>query len=102
MDLRKALLYNFLSACMCYLGLVVGVLLGENTTAHEWVFAIAGGMFLYISLVDMMPEMNSAAESVEAKRFGIFQIFLLQNAGLLSGFSIMLIMAIYGGDISFE
>ncbi|XP_055957560.1 metal cation symporter ZIP14 isoform X2 [Patella vulgata] len=54
MSLRKALLYNFLSACMCYLGLIVGVLLGENTTAHEWVFAIAGGMFLYISLVDMV------------------------------------------------
>lgn len=54
MTVKKALMYNFLSACMCYLGLIVGTLLGENTTAHDWVFAIAGGMFLYISLVDMV------------------------------------------------
>ena len=54
MSVKRALLYNFLSACMCYIGLIVGTLLGENTKAHDWVFAIAGGMFLYISLVDMV------------------------------------------------
>ncbi|VDI00325.1 solute carrier family 39 (zinc transporter), member 12 [Mytilus galloprovincialis] len=54
MTVKKALMYNFLSACMCYFGLIVGILLGENTTAHDWVFAIAAGMFLYISLVDMV------------------------------------------------
>lgn len=54
MTVKKALLYNFLSACMCYLGLVLGIIVGANTTAHTWIFAIAGGMFLYISLVDMV------------------------------------------------
>lgn len=54
MKLKKAVLYNFLSACMCYLGLIVGIFLGENTATHTWVFAFAGGMFLYISLVDMV------------------------------------------------
>jgi hypothetical protein len=39
---------------MCYLGLIVGILVGENTTAHTWIFGLAGGMFLYISLVDMV------------------------------------------------
>ena len=58
MTVKKALLYNFLSACMCYLGLIVGILLGENTSAHDWVFAIAGGMFLYISLVDMVSQIK--------------------------------------------
>ena len=51
---KKALMFNFLSACMCYFGLIAGTILGENTAAHEWVFAIAGGMFLYLSLVDMV------------------------------------------------
>ncbi|ESO95508.1 hypothetical protein LOTGIDRAFT_160668 [Lottia gigantea] len=102
MSLKKALMYNFLSACMCYLGLIVGILLGESTSAHQWIFAIAGGMFLYIALVDMMPEMNAAAESEEAKKYGNIKIFLLQNCGLFTGFAIMLIMALYGGDISFE
>lgn len=54
MRFRKALMYNFLSACTCYLGTFVGIILAENTESHEWIFAIAGGMFLYISLVDMV------------------------------------------------
>ncbi len=52
--MRQALGYNFLSACMCYLGLIIGILIGEMTSGAEWIFAIAGGMFLYISLVDMV------------------------------------------------
>ncbi|KAL4224687.1 hypothetical protein ACF0H5_015383 [Mactra antiquata] len=100
MKIKKAVCYNFISACMCYIGLVVGIFLGENTSAHVWVFAFAGGMFLYISLVDMMPEMNATAESEEKKHsIGPKQIFLLQNLGLLSGFGVMLIMAVYGGNL---
>ncbi|XP_076115576.1 metal cation symporter ZIP8-like isoform X2 [Mytilus galloprovincialis] len=103
MTVKKALMYNFLSACMCYFGLIVGILLGENTTAHDWVFAIAAGMFLYISLVDMMPEMNSAAESEENKKnIGSLQIFILQNVGLVLGFTVILIMSLYGGEIDFQ
>ena len=49
-------MYNFLSALTCYAGTVIGIMLGENTHSHEWIFAIAGGMFLYISLVDMVSE----------------------------------------------
>ena len=54
MTIKRALLYNFLSSLSCYLGLVIGIVLGENTSANTWIFAIAGGMFLYISLVDMV------------------------------------------------
>ncbi|CAG5120647.1 unnamed protein product [Candidula unifasciata] len=101
MRFRKALMYNFLSACTCYIGSFIGIILAENTASHEWIFAIAGGMFLYISLVDMMPEMNTAAESKEGKQFGEMKTFLLQNCGLATGYSIMLIFALYGGNISF-
>lgn len=58
MSLKKALCYNFMSACSCYLGFIVGAFLGSNTDSHDWVFAIAGGMFLYISLVDMVGSLN--------------------------------------------
>lgn len=37
----------------CYVGLVLGILLG-STFAPNVIFAIAGGMFLYISLADMV------------------------------------------------
>ena len=54
MKVKLALLFNFLSACCCYAGLVIGIVLGELTSASRWIFAVAGGMFLYISLVDMV------------------------------------------------
>lgn len=53
MTIRQALLYNFLSACTCYLGLFVGIMLGE-IQASVYIFGFAAGMFLYIALVDMV------------------------------------------------
>ena len=50
-DALQAMMYNFLSACTCYLGLVLGILLGELDGTNVYIFALAGGMFLYISLV---------------------------------------------------
>ena len=47
--------------------------------------------------------MNSAAESEENKKtIGSFKIFILQNVGLLAGFGVILIIAVYGSDINFE
>ena len=52
--MKKALLYNFIAALTVLVGLVVGIVLGENTEANTWIFASAGGMFIYISLVDIV------------------------------------------------
>ena len=47
--------------------------------------------------------MNIAAESEEnQKNIGSVRLFLIQNVGLLTGFCVILIMAVYGGDINFE
>ena len=54
MSMRQALMYNFLSATTCYAGLVLGILLGEFTQDATPIFALAAGMFLYISCVDMV------------------------------------------------
>lgn len=51
---KQAMVANFLSACSCYIGLVIGLLLGYATSAVKYIYGIAGGMFLYISLVDMV------------------------------------------------
>ena len=45
--------------------------------------------------------MNSSAESADGKQFGEVKTFLVQNAGLLVGFGIMLLLAVYGGEINF-
>uniref|UniRef100_A0A1I7WZ65 AA_permease domain-containing protein n=1 Tax=Heterorhabditis bacteriophora TaxID=37862 RepID=A0A1I7WZ65_HETBA len=51
MTLRQALLYNLLSALTCYVGFLIGVGIGElGPDISKYAYALAGGMFLYISL----------------------------------------------------
>ncbi|XP_036454101.1 metal cation symporter ZIP14 isoform X2 [Colossoma macropomum] len=99
MSIQQALFFNFLSACCCYLGMGFGILAG-NQFSPNWIFALAGGMFLYIALADMFPEMNEVSrEEEEAGGSGSLLTFAIQNAGLLTGFSIMLLLTIYSGQI---
>lgn len=53
MSIPQAIFFNLLSALSCYVGLVFGILLGSNFAPNA-IFAIAGGMFLYIALADMV------------------------------------------------
>uniref|UniRef100_A0A8C8Z0P6 Metal cation symporter ZIP14 n=1 Tax=Prolemur simus TaxID=1328070 RepID=A0A8C8Z0P6_PROSS len=97
MSIQQALFFNFLSACCCYVGLAFGILAGSHFSAN-WIFALAGGMFLYISLADMFPEMNEVCQEDERKG-SIFMPFIIQNLGLLTGFAIMLVLTMYSGQI---
>ncbi|XP_074849606.1 metal cation symporter ZIP8 isoform X2 [Carettochelys insculpta] len=101
MSTYQALLFNFISSCSCYLGLAFGILVGSNF-ASNIIFAIAGGMFLYISLADMFPEMTDMLrESVTGRKTDLM-FFLIQNAGLLTGFAAILLITVYAGDIELE
>jgi zinc transporter ZupT len=42
---------------------VVGLLLGSLGDVSAWLFAATAGVFLYVALVDMMPELNSGTYS---------------------------------------
>jgi len=67
MPVKKALLYNFLSACTSFGGLALGIMMGDLETS-VYVFAFAGGLFLYVSLTDLV--------SFEIKIWGCIQKFL--------------------------
>nr|XP_040052668.1 metal cation symporter ZIP14 isoform X2 [Gasterosteus aculeatus aculeatus] len=99
MSIQQALFFNFLSACCCYLGMGFGILAG-NSFSPNWIFALAGGMFLYIALADMFPEMNEVSrEEEDAGGSSFLLTFAIQNAGLLTGFGIMLLLTMYSGQI---
>ncbi|XP_015425455.1 PREDICTED: zinc transporter ZIP8 [Myotis davidii] len=98
MSTRQALLFNFLSACSCYVGLAFGILVGNNF-APNIIFALAGGMFLYISLADMFPEMNDMLREKVTGRKIDFTFFMIQNAGMLTGFTAILLITLYAGEI---
>ena len=61
MTYKQAMLANFFSACTCYVGLIIGIILGSTTQAVKWIYAVAAGMFLYISLVDMVSDFGITA-----------------------------------------
>nr|XP_046269074.1 metal cation symporter ZIP8 [Scatophagus argus] len=98
MSVPQAIFFNLLSAVSCYVGLVFGILLGSNFTPNA-IFAIAGGMFLYIALADMFPEMDSIAREQKSTSSKIV-FFLIQNAGLLTGFTIILMITMFAGQIN--
>jgi len=54
MSVKQALVYNFASALPCIMGTVVGVAVGNISSATSWIFAFIAGLFLYIALVDMV------------------------------------------------
>lgn len=95
MSVKEALLANFLSALSCYIGLVIGIYVGQEGEVRFWIFAIAGGVFLYVALVDMLPELMHS----DSLQTDPVVTFLLQNLGLLLGFGIMLIIVLYEEDL---
>ncbi|OCT63835.1 zinc transporter ZIP10 [Xenopus laevis] len=100
MTVNQAIVYNLLSAMMAYVGMLIGTAVGQyanNITL--WVFAVTAGMFLYVALVDMLPEMlHGDGEHEENGHCAIGQ-FILKNVGLLLGFTIMLLIALYEDKI---
>ena len=54
MSVKQAIVYNCVSSVLCFVGMLVGVAIGNIHNASLWVFAGVAGMFLYISMVDMV------------------------------------------------
>ncbi|XP_037343922.2 zinc transporter ZIP10 [Pungitius pungitius] len=101
MSVKQAIFYNLLSALMAYVGMVIGTAVGQYThNVTNWIFAITAGMFLYVALVDMLPEMLHG-DSEDHKRCQLGH-FVLQNLGMLTGFGIMLLIAIFEDRIVFN
>ncbi|XP_025113450.1 zinc transporter ZIP4-like isoform X2 [Pomacea canaliculata] len=84
MPMKRALLLNVLTGLAAFVGLYTGVALGSDHLQRQWVLMSVAGMFLYVSLADLVPEL--------VHYFRLFQnvrMFLVQNVGLLSGFALM-------------
>ncbi|KAL9979048.1 hypothetical protein ACROYT_G016640 [Oculina patagonica] len=101
MSYKMAMAFNFLSACACYLGLVIGLILGSKPQAVMWIYPLAGGMFVYISLVDMLAEASEmSARLGQASIRKNLKTFALQNFGMLFGFLLMSLLGVYKKKIS--
>ena len=83
--------------------MVVGILLAGNENVVPWIFMATAGIFIYIALVDMMPELNSGHAhpiSDHAQHDSHLQELGLQLLGMGSGVTIMLLIALYEENLT--
>ena len=85
MKVKKAIFLNFISALFAILGGLLGFVgLGERAHEVAILTALAGGMFLYIACVDLIPSLRDEGESPAQSKIISTAFFVL---GLLVIFS---------------
>jgi len=102
MTIKQAVFYNILSSILAFIGMVVGLFLGTMENFSPWMFTATGGVFLYVALVDMMPELSSGHAhpiSKDKQHEGHWLEIFLQVLGMSCGVCIMLLIALYEHDL---
>ncbi|XP_072350829.1 zinc transporter ZIP10-like [Scyliorhinus torazame] len=99
MRVRQAVTFNLVSTLISYVGMVIGIAAGQySSSVTPWIFAGTSGMFLYVALVDMLPEMLHR-QSHPNKQQMYLGHFVAQNLGFLLGVGTMLCIALFEQDI---
>merc|ERR1712179_526332 len=103
MGSKQAIVYKFLSSVLALVGMVIGILLGELPMVIPWILAATAGIFIYVALVDMMPELNSGHRhpiSDHAQHDSHPKELCLQLFGMSLGTIIMLVIALHEDSLS--
>ncbi|NWI13813.1 S39AA protein, partial [Crypturellus soui] len=95
---RALLLLALFSALLSCAGAAVGAAAGQGAThITPALLAAAAGLFLYVALADMLPEVLRGAEAAGG---GSWSRFTLHNGGFLLGSGAMLGIALLEGRVS--
>ncbi|XP_051819062.1 zinc transporter ZIP5 [Antechinus flavipes] len=87
---KRLLLLSLVSGALGLAGAALGVGLSQGPAPFTpWVFGITAGVFLYVSLVDMLPTLLHPADPLPTSHI------LLQGLGLLLGGCLMLTIALF-------
>ena len=90
MTIKQAIVYNLVSTVLAYVGLALGIVAGTGELGRHIILSMTAGLFLYISLVDMMKEIT------EGEGGGVtIPTVVCQHLGLLTGIGIMLFISLY-------
>ncbi|XP_028850599.1 zinc transporter ZIP10-like [Denticeps clupeoides] len=97
--MRRLAVFSVLSSALGFLGVLMGTLLGVHwAPVSSWVLTLTAGVFLYVALVDMMPEMLHG----DWGTLRPLPRLLLQVLGLMAGGTIMLAIALGEEHLSFN
>merc|ERR1719220_1707584 len=99
MSMKMALIVNVISGATVWIGIVIGLILGENEEATRYIFAIAAGVFLYVGLGGLFPEMGETSEELQEDGVSGWQTLLLELLGLATGLAMMIVLCLYSDDI---
>ena len=84
LTVRKALVYNFLTALTAFVGAIASLLIGPHFQGYaETMLPITAGGFLYIAGSDLMPELQQGCET-KASGSLVQLMFILLGIGLMA------------------
>ncbi|KAM6977572.1 zinc transporter ZIP5 [Aplochiton taeniatus] len=96
---RRLVIFSAASAMLGFVGLLAGSILGHHSAElSPWILTVTAGVFLYVALVDLMPEMLHR----DPGPMSPLTRFMLQNLGLLAGGAIMLCISLFEDQIAFN
>jgi len=83
--------------------MIGGIFLGNVPPFASWILAATAGVFLYVALVDMVPELSSGHAHPFMPHSHIdphlFELSM-QVCGMLFGIGVMMILAIYEHELT--
>ncbi|CAF2059876.1 unnamed protein product [Rotaria magnacalcarata] len=84
----RAIFLNCITGTAAFIGCLIGVTLSSNDHIRQWIFTITIGMFIYISLVDLLPTLVADSQND-------LKCFILVNIGMIVGIVIMFLLALF-------
>ena len=89
MTIKQAIFYNILSSVLSFIGMIIGILLGNISDVTPWIFSITAGIFLYAALVSELSSGYAHPISKDRKGEGHWVGVVLQVVGMAMGVSII-------------
>ena len=70
-NLCRQIIDLFFSSALAFVGMCLGRVLGNLDTVTPWIFTTTAGIFLYVALVDMIPQLHTGNDHKEPKQRAI-------------------------------
>uniref|UniRef100_A0A914ZJE6 Uncharacterized protein n=1 Tax=Parascaris univalens TaxID=6257 RepID=A0A914ZJE6_PARUN len=98
---KRTILLNLIPNMLSFLGFITGVVVGGTDDSYEmYIFSISSGMYLYIFLGTLIPEIrDSVNELIKTDLNESILSTVLQALGIAVGVTFMYVMCTYGHKI---